>query len=177
MFAAHTYATLLQAVDNAQGSVAKGKSLEDLLAYLLEEIPGYQEMERNALNVFGTEELDIAVIHSCDAAGLAFLPSIVLVECKNWSHPVDSAAVSYFASRVKNRGCEVGILVAASGITGDPHGPTAAHFEGAIALAKDGIKVLVVTLEDLRTVTSIDDFVGLLRRRLLRVIASGSYLP
>jgi hypothetical protein len=177
VFSAQNYAKLISAVDQATGSAAKGESLEELLAYLLEEVPGYLAMERNVLNAFATEELDIAVIHSRDPEGLSFLPAIVLVECKNWSAPVDSAAVSYFATRVRNRGCEVGILVAASGITGDPAGPTAAQFEGAVALAKDGIKVLVVTLDDLRVFNSIDDFVALLRTRLLRVIASGVYLP
>ena len=99
-------------------------------------------MERNVLNAFGTEELDIAVIHTAAQDGLAFLPTVLLIECKNWSSPVDSVSVSYFASRVKNRGCEVGILVAAAGLTGDAAGPTAGHFEGAVALARDGIRIL-----------------------------------
>jgi hypothetical protein len=177
VFVINEYGTLLAAVDDATGANEKGKALESLLAYLLRAVPGFLDMERNQLNSFETEELDIAVIHAQDPSGFAFLPTVVLVECKNWSQPIDSQALAYFAQVVRNRGCEVGIFVAASGITGSPTGPTAGQFEAAVALARDGIRVLVVTLEDLRHVTSIDDFVLLVRGRLLRMIASGTYLP
>lgn len=177
MFEINHYQLLLHGVDHAGDSAAKGKSLEDLLVYLLSDIPGIADMERNRLNAFGTEELDIAVINTAAQDGLAFLPTVLLVECKNWSHAVDSAAVTYFASRVKNRGCEVGVLVAAAGLTGRAAGPTAAHFEAAVALARDGIRILVVTLSDLRSITCTSELVALLRRRLLQVIASGTYLP
>jgi hypothetical protein len=177
VFTGQEYEGLLKAVEHASGSADKGKALENLLSYLLRRVPGFLDMERNQLNAFGTEELDIAVIHARHRDGFGFLPSVVLVECKNWSEPVDSQAVAYFAQIVRNRGCEVGILVAASGITGSSAVPTAGLFEMAVALARDGIKVLVVTLDDLRGVRSIEDFVLLVRRRMLRVVASGSYMP
>ena len=176
MFDERSYGGLLDAVATAHESVAKGRALEALLVYLLQATPGVIDMERNSVNAFATEELDIAIIHN-GIESLSFLPPVLLVECKNWSSPVDSAAISYFANVVKNRGCDVGILIAAAGITGRPTPISAGHFEAAIALARDGIKVLVVTLEDLSAVTCIDDFVGLLRRQLLRMIASGTYLP
>jgi hypothetical protein len=171
------YLQLLADVDAATDSVTKGRSLEDLLAYVFAEVPGVLDMERNVVNDFGTEELDIAVIQSQTENGLSFMPTVFLVECKNWSHPVDSSTVAYFTNVVRNRGCEVGVLVAASGITGQPAAPSAGHFEVAVAQARDGIRILVVTLDDLRAVATVSDFVGLLRRRLLQVVATGSYLP
>ncbi len=177
MFDLARYRVLLAAVSQASDSASKGKSLEDLLVYLLSQVPGVVDMERNALNAFATEELDIALIHTPVQGGMTFLPEVLLVECKNWSVPVDSVVVSYFASRVRNRGCRVGILVAAAGLTGDAVALTAAYFESAIALARDGIQILVITLDDLCDIESASDFVALLRRRLLQLVCSGTYIP
>jgi hypothetical protein len=171
------YAALLEAVSTAADSVTKGKSLEDLIAYLLEAVPGYRSLRRNTLNDFATEEIDISYMHQQDHEGLWFLPPLLLVECKNWSQPVDSQATSYFADRIRSRGCEVGILVAASGVTGRAAGPTAAQFVSAMHLARDGIRILVVTLQDLQRLRSPQDFVVLLQDVLLDMVASGSYLP
>jgi len=44
-------------------------------------------------------------------------------------------------------------------------------------LARDGIRILVVTLQDLQRVRSPADFIVLLRDVLLDMVASGSYLP
>ena len=84
------YASLLEAVDAAIGSVEKGKTLEELLAYLLESIPGSTELRRNVINEFGTEEIDLIFLHQPCPDGLWFLSALILVECKNWSRPVDS---------------------------------------------------------------------------------------
>lgn len=175
MFDPAVYASLLDAVDTANGSVDKGKALEELLAYLLESIPGSTDLRRNVINEFGTEEIDLIFLQQPCPDGLWFLSSLILVECKNWSHPVDSRATSYFADGIRTRGCDTGILVAASDISGTAARPSAGRFVTATHLMRDGVKVLVVTLEELHQITCIAEFVALLRQSLMDLVSSGVY--
>ncbi|MGO9963559.1 MAG: restriction endonuclease [Acidimicrobiales bacterium] len=175
MFDPAVYASLLEAVDAAIGSVEKGKTLEELLAYLLESIPGSTELRRNVINEFGTEEIDLIFLHQPCPDGLWFLSALILVECKNWSRPVDSRATSYFADGIRSRGCDTGILVAANDVSGTTAQPSGGRFVAATYLMRDGVKVLVVTLEELHQITTIAEFVALLRRSLMDLVSSGVY--
>ena len=77
-----------------------------------------------------------------------------MVECKNWSSTVGSNEVSYFAARLRQRGCDHGFFVAANGVTGIPEDQTAAHFQLATALA-NGIRIVVLTREELEDAKTI----------------------
>jgi hypothetical protein len=79
----------------------QGRALEDLVCYLFEAVPGITVTERNAVNAFGTEEVDVAFWNDQPRRGLWFLPTTLLVECKNWSRPVGSAEVAYFVRRAE----------------------------------------------------------------------------
>jgi hypothetical protein len=80
--------------------------------------------------------------------------------------------VGYFINILADRGVEVGILIAASGITGSPEGLTHAHALGMSASAR-GIKVLIITTEEIASLTCTSDLTELLNRRYLRAFASG----
>ncbi|MBF6150205.1 restriction endonuclease [Nocardia nova] len=97
-----------------------------------------------------------------------------MVECKNWSVPVDSATVNTFATKIRHRGCALGVLVAANGVTGDPHEKTAAYQSAASAL-QENTRILLVTTDDLMALTSSKDVVVLLHKRLLDLIAAGTF--
>jgi hypothetical protein len=129
--------------------------------------------ERNALNAFNAEEVDVALWNARHARGLYFLPHLILVECKNWSNPCGSQEVSYFINRLRQRGCDHGILVAANGVTGVAEDLTRAHFEIATALAA-GIRVLVVTTADIDGVRSTGELVTLFKRKLCQLVVSGT---
>ena len=163
----------LSRIEAAAEANEKGRALEDFICFLFPLVPGIEIHARNALNAFDTEELDIALWNSQRARGLYFLPHILLVECKNWSNPCGSQEVAYFVSRLRNRGCDHGILIAANGVTGVPADLTRAHFQIATALA-DGIKVLVLTLSELRGLTDSQELTTLLKRKLCRLAASGT---
>jgi hypothetical protein len=152
---------------------AKGRALEDFICFLFPLIPGIEIAERNALNAFRTEEVDVALWNERHLRGLSFLPTILLVECKNWSSPCGSQEVSYFINRLRQRGCDHGIFVATKGITGIPEELTRAHFEVASALAS-GIRVLVITPPEVETFTTTDDIVKLFKRKLCQLVASGT---
>src|SRR5713101_9166093 len=91
---------------NAAATVnEKGRALEDLICFLFPHIPGVEIAERNALNTFQTEEVDVALWNARDGRGLYFLPHLLLTEAKNWSNPCGSQEVTYFVNRLRHRGC------------------------------------------------------------------------
>src|SRR5258707_15773493 len=104
----------------AATTAAKGKALEDLICYVFECIPGFSVTQRNSLDVFQAEEIDVAFWNDQHRQGLRFPHNIILVECKNWSVPVSNDEVAFFDTKLRGRGLSFGILVAANGITGDP---------------------------------------------------------
>ena len=163
----------LARVATAIGANEKGRSLEDFICYLFPLVPGVELAERNALNAFDTEEVDVALWNARHPGGFYFLPHLILVESKNWSHPCGSQEVSYFVNRLRHRGCDHGILFAASGITGVPEDLSRSHFEIAAALAA-GIRVLVITPGDIGGLVTTDALVALLKRKLCQLVVSGT---
>jgi hypothetical protein len=159
------------AAEAALSNDAQGKVLEDLLAYLFNAIPGCYT-ERNLINPFGAEQIDVAVGNDASAEGLPGFPAVMLVECKDWSRPVTSAVLSHFVNILADRHVEVGILFAASGITGEATEKTHAHSIGVAAVAR-GVVILVITKDDLLAVENGTDFINLVKRRRLRAVASG----
>jgi hypothetical protein len=90
-------------------------------------VPGLGQPVRNRPNAFGTEEIDVASYNDQEPQGLRAFNPILLIERKNRSKPVGSIEVSWFLTKIRNRGLDFGILVAAQGVTGDAHDKTAAH--------------------------------------------------
>ncbi|MBF6176806.1 restriction endonuclease [Nocardia blacklockiae] len=166
-------AHLRRAADPTNSTYQRGQAYEDALEHIFQAVPGC-DTQRNSLNRFASEEVDISVLNFRDDDGLRALPEIFLVECKNWSEPVNSAAVNTFATKIRHRGCTLGVLVAANGVTGDPHEQTAAFQSAALALS-DRIRIILITTEDLMTLTSSKDVVVLLHRRLLDLVAAGTF--
>ena len=163
----------LEAGAAAATTTDQGRALEDLICYLFESIPGIIVTERNVLNAFGTEEVDVAFWNDQNRQGAWFLPTILLVECKNWSRPVGSTEVASFVRRLENRGLDHGFLVASQGVTGKPGELTDANFQITTAL-KDGIKVIVIDRYDIQALHTSGDLVVLIKRKLCRLAATGT---
>jgi hypothetical protein len=161
----------LAAIAKAANTDEQGRAHEDLAAHLFESLPGCR-VERNIMNVFQTEEIDVAVGNDRLPTGLPGLANVILVECKDWSRPVDSQTVGYFINKLANRSVELGILIATSGIAGQPELKNAVAL-GIGAIAR-GIKLLVVTNDDIAKLSSTTDFVELVSRRYLRAVAAGT---
>ena len=143
----------------------QGRAIESLVCYLFECIPGIEVVGRNAVNVFATEEVDVALWNDQHDRGLRFLPNILLVECKNWSRPVDGREVASFVRTLQNRSLDIGFLIATRGITGVPAELTGAHYEIATAL-KDGIRIIVIDRAEIEALAHSDDLVRLVKRKL-----------
>jgi hypothetical protein len=169
-------AELLEISTNGSTAAERGKALEDLICYIFGEIPGFTITMRNMLNTFHSEEIDVAFWNDRHARGTPFLPSVVLVESKNWSNPVDSAAVSWFDSKLRSRGLGFGILVAANGITGVPAERSNAHQVIAGAL-REQRQLIVITRADLESVRHTNRLVELIKQKLCELAVTGTAIP
>lgn len=61
-------AKLLADGDSALTTTARGRALEDLIAYLFELVPGISVTARDQLNAFQAEEIDVAFWNEGDPA-------------------------------------------------------------------------------------------------------------
>jgi hypothetical protein len=159
--------------NNGATTAARGKAFEDLICYLFDLVPGVEITQRNAMNAFNTEELDVAIWNDKKPKGLYFLPHIVLIECKNWANPVSSIEVNWFATKLESRGRDFGILVANNGITGDAADLTAAHNVLARHLER-GRQIIVVNRAEIQALTETKDLVKLIKEKLCILAVSGT---
>ena len=109
--------------------------------------PSVTVASRNALSLSGSEEIDVGLWHDQDPRGFTFLPNVILVECKNTAEPVSSSQVTVLDSKIRLRGLDYGVLVAAHGITG-----RAAEHSNAQVLSRslaEGRRIVVITGDEI----------------------------
>lgn len=156
--------------DRAKSSQVRGRLLEDLLAYIFAQIPGVRLVRRNVRAANGSEEIDLVFWNAQLKNGLPYLPNILLFECKNWKSAVDSASVSHFLSKLRNRHLEYGFLIAANGITGDVVDIKAAHQAIETALVRDNIKLIVLDRIELCALASTAELIRLTQDKTADII-------
>lgn len=159
---------LVEVARNGSTNHDKGQALQDLVCHMFEVIPGIRPPICNVVDFANAGEIDVFCANKAQDKGLWFLPRAILVECKNWTQPVGSQEVRVFIDRMKERGCEAGVLIAANGITGNNEDLSAARRHIARAL-EDRYEVLVVTLDDLANTRNISEIVNLLEQKWLRL--------
>jgi len=169
----HAHLTaLIAAVDAAQTSHDKGATFEALAGYLFAHLDGVEITGRDV--ALPAEEIDLVLWNAQREDVLRPWEAVILVECKNWSAAVGAPALDSFIGKMRRRSLKTGIFIAASGVTGqflagDGHEIGAT---GIISHAlQEGIRVVVLTMADLRTLTSLDDI-----RQLLKVRYCGLYV-
>lgn len=172
-YSQNTINTHLTVGNNGATTTLKGKAFEDLACYLFGHIPGVEITLRNTLNTFATEEIDVAIWNEKRPKGLYFLPHIVLIECKNWSNPVSSSEVSWFAQKLESRGRDYGVLIANNGITGNPADLTAAHNIVASHLSK-GRHIIVINRTEIAQLQDTQDLIKLIKQKLCTLTVSGT---
>lgn len=150
----------------------KGKMFEDLACYLFETIPGVIIAQRNAMNQYNTEEVDVSIWNDGAADGLHFLNSLFLVECKNWSSAVESVDVNWFATKVEDKGLDFGILLAANGITKEKNDIKRAQSILTGYLRKH-IRIIVIDKEEMLNLKTTDDMIFLIKRKICELVVNG----
>jgi hypothetical protein len=166
----------LDAARQARSEQQRGRLFEDLICRLFESIVGISVVDRNVFTAGRSQEVDILIAHNARRSEISFLPNFVLIECKNWSWPVSSMEVAWFDRKVKQRGIELGILVATQGVTGEQRERTFAHEIIAWALAERR-RLIVITSTDLAQLSSGDDLVDLIWAKLGVLHGGGMSLP
>lgn len=86
---------------------------------------------------------------------------------------INSEQVSWFLTKIRHRGVRFGILIAANGITGEPEHLSRANFLVGVEMATFGIKMVIVTREEIETLTSGEDFAQLIIQKVCTLHASG----
>jgi hypothetical protein len=171
--AAKIQGLLSDGLDKSLSTTARGMALQNLFQYMLDGVPGLVT-KANTIDPFQSEEIDIAVANTDPSNGLAPYPHVFLVECKNWDIPVDSPNVAAFIDKLENRYVDLGILVAANGITGNSDSLKSAQHKVALAQQR-GRRVVVLDLRDLCAVRSSENLVMLLIDKLLMLVASSAF--
>jgi hypothetical protein len=169
-----TVEAYVEAGANGATTADQGRALEDLICYVFTQVPGISITRRNEMNVLHTEEIDVALWNDGHADGLFFLPNLILVECKNWSNSVGSSEVSWFDTKLRNRGLNFGVLVATNGITGDAEDLTAAHSIVAAAL-RERRRLVVIRRQELLALTDSGQLVHLIKEKLCDLGSKGYY--
>jgi restriction endonuclease len=159
--------------DDAPTPVEKGDALEELIAYLFECIPGLTVTARKGMDASGAQEIDVAFWNDSHPEGLRLFDHVLLVECKNWAEPVGHAELSVFTDKLRSRGRPLGILIAASGITGNPIQLSHAHRQISRAL-EQGREILVLTRIEIEALRTSVELVVLLKRKRAMLAVSGT---
>lgn len=167
---------LLAAGDNATSTTEKGRALEEAVCVILGCVPGLTVTERNILNAAESEEIDIVCFNDQAREGFWFLANILIVECKNWSSRVDHNAIDSFKNKLVRRKQDLGILVAANGVTGTWRPPTAAY-DTIQASLREGVEIIVFTRAELETVTDTDQLCAIIKRKKVELAAYGTLKP
>lgn len=95
----------------------KGRLLEETALLLFRTMKG---LDRAEVNLRGdAEEFDIVAPNESDDPILSKEGSFLLVECKNWSRPVDPVALDHFRAKLRDRfrRVQLGILIGVAGFT------------------------------------------------------------
>jgi Restriction endonuclease len=151
--------------DNAVVAEEIGAALEDVVSWTLCSLPGVRILHRDFVNRANSTEIDLFLFNNPRLSPIEFLPQFLIVECKNWRAPVNSATIRDFITKVRSARQEVGILVAANGITGDAADQTAANDDIRLAFDQDGTKILVLTRVEIEQLRSLREIVLLLQEK------------
>lgn len=161
--------------DNATTTMEKGDALEDLIVYLFGQVPGISNPTRKARNPGGVAEIDVAFWNDAPADGFRQFDTFVLIESKNWESKVGYAEIVLFKEKLETRGVSFGIIVAASGVTGDATARTAAH-HALFSFLSAGRQILVLTRAEIEVLRSTEELIDLLIRKRLALILGGEIL-
>ncbi len=156
--------------DVALTTEAKGSALEDVVNWTFCSLPGLRVLKHDFTDAAGSSEIDLLLMNDRRFTPVPFLSDYVLVECKNWATRVDSATVRDFIGKLQSFHLDVGILVAANGVTGDAADQTAANDTIRQAFDRDAMKIIVIKRPDLEAFRSQGQIVQFLQERFGEVI-------
>jgi len=145
-------------IENAVTNDQKKKTLENFADYLVSLIQGW-ETRHIDINL-EAEEIDLIVQNKLNSRKWG---DPILIECKNWSKPVGADQITVFLDKIEKMRGFVGILIAKNGITGNEKSD--AGLKVREALSKNGIRIIVLTLDDFKSVENGTQLIKLMNDR------------
>jgi predicted Mrr-cat superfamily restriction endonuclease len=142
----------------------KGKALEDLIEYTINSLKGLTVYDRDVRTK--SEEIDLIVLNTKTHPNFTIFDNIILVECKNWTKPVNSETIDHFLGILTRKGLSNGILVAANGVTGNINKDAVSIINGAL---QNKIRIIVLTMKDLTTIQKHDDIYAILLKKHMQL--------
>lgn len=161
----------------SQGAIATsttgtGRACEDLGEYIFAKFPGVTCVARNALDIFGSAETDLVFTNDATKSGLYFLEPVLIIECKNYATSnVSSADISYFATRLRDKGARSGIILTTTSISGTTARAGIHAVETALV---NGVTILVINAEHLSTLSDTQSLLTVLNEQLVELRVSGT---
>lgn len=107
---------LVEKVETASENDDKGRSLEELVSRLFENVPGFSVTGRLRT---ATEEIDISVLNDISEPRLRRESALLLAECKNWNSKCGKDEFVIFREKLENRNrrSSLGFLISWNGFT------------------------------------------------------------
>ena len=164
----NTLAKILKSVEEAETNSEKGRSLEELASKLFSSIDGLSVKYNNLRTA--SSEFDIVIEYDKSQYNKVFdeYGRYFLAECKNWDEPVDAKTLRDFLLKVTKTKTQLGFLIAKNGITGKDSSVNALR-EIYSSFDRDGICIVVLTIEDIKSVISGTDISTLIDEKIDRV--------
>jgi hypothetical protein len=149
---------LIESVENASNNEKKGKALENLAQLLFDTVPSLKCKYKNLQT--RSSEIDLVIEYDRSKGQIALFEELgryCLIECKNWSKPVGVVPVRDFMGKLDKCKTRLGIIFAKNGVTGVDSGADALR-EIQSRFDRDGVYLLVFSLQDLKSIKSGRDF-------------------
>ncbi|WP_241293622.1 restriction endonuclease [Burkholderia stabilis] len=156
---------LIEAVESAATNNEKGRSLEALARSLFGSVSALRCKYSNLQT--RSSEIDLVIEYDQSKGRLALFDEIgryCLVECKNWSKPVGVGPVRDFMGKLDKCKIKLGVIFSKNGVTGVDSGADALR-EIQSRFDRDGVFLLVFSLEDLRGIADGEMFAAALERK------------
>jgi len=147
---------LKERVLSAKNNDEKGKTLEDLISYLMECINGLEIIDRGCR--LEAEEIDIIVGNGAFSGW----GDPIIVECKNWSRKVGSKEIVAFKEKMTDLDCKTGIFVAMRGITGNECKDAKLKVRWALREKKH---IIIIEWQDIEKIKNGEDWVQILKKK------------
>lgn len=158
---------LTEACFAAATAHVKGQSLEDLVSFCFSSLPGLTLIGRDMR--MGSQELDLVFWNDQVCEYFRSASAEILVECKNWDAPIGSAEVAWFLEKMRQRHVTHGFFVSRSGVTGECRDGRDGALDTLYLTLRDGLRPVVLTLDELLTVSDVSGFSRLFKAKIGRL--------
>ena len=155
----------LSVISKSSSPNEQGFALEELLCNLFKKIPGLSITKRNEDRKFDGKDIDIIIWNDQKSDGFYFLPNILSISARRWLEKIGREHISWFISRLKERGLSFGILVAMNGLVEDEEERSLVRQQISSAL-NDERQIVILKGLDFEKINSTEQIVTLVKEKL-----------